>query len=109
VPASSFWKGLALERIGRMMRPRAVLRIHDLIYDFQPSEADQVFERWFAHAAEDPALGYTRTDLAEHIHSEFSTFRWLFEPMLSGAGFEIATVQFDGPVYGAYTCIKQSS
>jgi SAM-dependent methyltransferase len=102
-----FWKGFALERIGRMMRPGAVLRIHDLIYDFQPSEADQVFERWFANAAEDPAFGYTPADLAEHIRTEYSTFRWLFEPMLVAAGFEIATAAFAGSVYGAYTCVKR--
>src|SRR6266545_995581 len=43
-----FWKGLALERLGRILRPGSVLRIRDLIYDFQLSEANQVFERWFA-------------------------------------------------------------
>jgi SAM-dependent methyltransferase len=102
-----FWKGLALERMAGMMRPGAVLRIHDLIYDFQLSEADQVFERWLALAVDDPALGYTRADLAEHIRTEYSTFRWLFEPMVVAAGFEIATVEFDGSVYGAYTCVKR--
>lgn len=101
-----FWKGLALERTARMMRAGAVLRIHDLIYDFRLSEVDQVLERWFAHAVDDPALGYTRADLAEHVRTEYSTFRWLFEPMVVAAGFEIATVEFDGSVYGAYTCVK---
>jgi ubiquinone/menaquinone biosynthesis C-methylase UbiE len=102
-----FWKGLALERIGRMVLRGAVLRIHDLIYDFDPSEADQVFERWFARSAEDPALGYTPADLAEHIRTEYSTFRWLLEPMLIAAGFEIETAAFGGSVYGAYTCVKR--
>lgn len=90
-----------------MMWPGAVLRIRDLIYDFQLSEADQVFERWFAHAVDDPALGYTHADLAEHIRTEYSTFRWLFEPMLVAAGFEIETAEFAGSVYGAYTCVKR--
>ena len=102
-----FWKGLALERIARMMRPGAVLRIHDLIYDFQLSEADQVFERWLARAVDEPDLGYTRADLAEHIRTEYSTFRWLFEPMIEAAGFEIATAEFGWSVYGAYTCVKR--
>lgn len=102
-----FWKGLALERIARMTRPGAVLRIHDLIYDCQPSEADQVFERWLARAVDDPTLGYTRVDLAEHIRTEYSTFRWLFEPMIMAAGFEIATAEFGWSVYGTYTCVKR--
>jgi ubiquinone/menaquinone biosynthesis C-methylase UbiE len=101
-----FWKALALTRIAAFMRAGGVLRLHDLIYDFQPSQADAVFTRWFDHAAADPARGYTREDFVEHIRTEHSTFRWLFEPMLSAAGFEIATADFDGSVYGAYTCIK---
>jgi SAM-dependent methyltransferase len=78
-----FWKAVALDRIGRMLRPGGVLRLRDLIYDFRPSEAEAVFERWLDGAADDPARGYTRADLAEHIRSEHSTFRWLLEPMLS--------------------------
>ena len=90
-----------------MLRPGGVLRLHDLIYDFQPSEADAVFERWLDRAADDPAHGYTRADLATHIRTEHSTFRWLLEPMLAAAGFELLTADFSGSVYGAYTCGKR--
>jgi ubiquinone/menaquinone biosynthesis C-methylase UbiE len=102
-----FWKAVALDRIGRMLRPGGVLRLHDLIYDFQPSEADTVFQRWLDNAADDPARGYTRADLAEHIRTEHSTFRWLLEPMLAITGLEIVSADFSGSVYGAYTCRKR--
>ena len=102
-----FWKAMALNRLARIMRPRAVLRIHDLIYDFQPSEAEEILAQWLDHAAEDPAEGYTRADFAVHIRDEHSTFRWLFEPMLAASGFEIVTADFRGRVYGAYTCVKR--
>lgn len=102
-----FWKGLALLRVGQMMRTGAVLRVRDLIYDFGPQDVERVFDEWFANAVDDPAIGYTRNDLADHIRTEHSTFRWLFEPMLVAAGFEILTVEFDRSVYGAYTCIKR--
>jgi SAM-dependent methyltransferase len=102
-----FWKAVALDRIGRMMRPGGVLRLRDLVYDFQPSEADAVFQRWLDGAADDPTQGYTRADLAEHIRSEYSTFRWLLEPMLAAAGFEILTADFSRSVYGAYTCRRR--
>jgi hypothetical protein len=36
--------------------------------------------------ADDPSLGYTREDFAEHLRTEFSTFRSLFEPMLAASG-----------------------
>jgi hypothetical protein len=59
------------------------------------------------HAADDPALGYTSADFAEHIRTEHSTFRWLLEPMLAAAGFEIVTAEFSGSVCGVYTCRKR--
>ena len=89
-----FWKAIALDRIARILRPGGVLLVHDLIYDFRPADADDVFRGWFARAATDPAEGYTGTDYAEHIRTEFSTYRWLFEPMLTMAGFEIVTVNY---------------
>lgn len=101
-----FWKAVALDRIARILRPGGVLRLHDLIFDFQPSEAEDVLDRWLDSAVADPARGYTREEFAEHIRSEHSTFRWLFEPMLAAAGFQIVTADFRRSVYGAYTCVK---
>jgi ubiquinone/menaquinone biosynthesis C-methylase UbiE len=102
-----FWKAVALERIARLLRPGGVLRVHDLIYDFAPGEAGAVFGQWFAGAATDPAQGYTAGDYAEHIRTEYSTFRWLFEPMLEIAGFRIVSAEFRGRLYGAYTCLRR--
>jgi len=101
-----FWKTIALDRIASVLRPGGLLWVRDLIYDFQPAEAGQVFAGWFDNAAADPADGYTRADYLEHIQLEFSTYRWLFEPMLAAAGFEIAEVRYEGRVYGEYTCVK---
>jgi ubiquinone/menaquinone biosynthesis C-methylase UbiE len=102
-----FFKALALDRIARILRPGGVLRLRDLIYDFRPADAGEIFRRWFAGAAGDPAAGYTGADYAEHIRTEFSTFRWLLEPMLAEAGFEVVTVDFERRLYGAYTCVKR--
>ena len=101
-----FWKVTALRRIADMLRPGGVLRLLDLIYDFGPGETDAVFGEWFAKAATDPAEGYTAADYAEHIRTEYSTFRWLLEPMLAATGFEITDVSYEGRLYGAYTCVK---
>jgi ubiquinone/menaquinone biosynthesis C-methylase UbiE len=102
-----FWKAVALTRIAGMLRPGGLLRVRDLIYDFAPSEADRAITRWLAAATDDPAAGYTGADLAEHIRSEHSTFRWLFEPMLKAAGFDIIDVEYRGDVYGAYICVRR--
>jgi SAM-dependent methyltransferase len=101
-----FWKAVALDRIARAMRSGGVLRLRDLIYDFRPSEAARIFQGWFDQAASDPADGYTAEDYAEHIRTEFSTYRWLLEPMLAATGFEIVSAEFHGRLYGAYTCLK---
>jgi len=100
------WKVLALHRIALLLRPGGVLRLRDLIFDFGPAEAEPYLDAWLGGAVSDPELGYTADDFAEHLRSEFSTFRWLFEPMLAAAGFTIVSADFEGAVYGAYTCIR---
>jgi SAM-dependent methyltransferase len=102
-----FWKAMALERIAGLLRPGGVLRLRDLIFDFRPGDAEEVIGRWLDQGASDPSRGYTREDFAEHLRTEYSTFRWLFEPMLAAAGFEIVQVGFRGSIYGAYTCVKR--
>jgi SAM-dependent methyltransferase len=101
-----FFKAIALQRIADMLRPGGVLVLRDLIFDFGPAEAAGVFAGWFAGAAADPAAGYTAADYAEHIRTEHSTFRWLFEPMLAAAGFEIVDVSYERRLFGSYTCRK---
>lgn len=102
-----FWKALALQRMHTLLKVGGVLRVRDLIYDFEPAEADSVFAEWFDRAADDELIGYTARDYAEHIRNEFSTFRWLFEPMLEHAGFEIVDCSFEARLYGSYTCLNK--
>jgi hypothetical protein len=60
-------------------------------FDFAPAQAEAIVDGWLDSAAKDPETGYIRDDLGEHLRTEFSTFRWLLEPMLAAAGFSIAT------------------
>ncbi len=102
-----FWKGIALHRMAQMMRPSGILRLHDLVYDFNPAEARAVDERWMSAASSEAATGYTADDFATHIRAEFSTYRWLFEPLLDAAGFDIIDSDVHRQVYATYTCIKR--
>jgi SAM-dependent methyltransferase len=99
-----FWKGIALARIAAMLPPGGILRLHDLIFDFEPAAAGERIPAWFAGAVSDPASGFTAAELATHTRDEFSTYRWLFEPMLEHAGFRILDVGYRRSAYGAYTC-----
>jgi ubiquinone/menaquinone biosynthesis C-methylase UbiE len=99
-----FWKGIALQRTAAILRPGGILRVRDLIYDFEPSDADERIEAWLAGAVDDPAIGWTASELAEHVRIEFSTYGWLFEEMLRHAGFEIVERSFRRSAYGTYVC-----
>lgn len=99
-----FWKGIALQRIASMLRPGGVFRVRDLIFDFEPVEADERIEAWLAGAVDDSRDGWTADELAEHVRTEFSTFSWVFEAMLERAGFEVEERAFRKSVYGSYVC-----
>ena len=93
--------------VSQMLRPGGLLRLHDLVYDFAPEETETVLESWLSGVPEDPEVAYTRAELAEHIRTEHSTFRWLFEPMLTAAGFEITESAFRAKVFASYTCVRR--
>ena len=105
---SDFWKGIALARIAAILKPGGLLLLRDLVYNFDPAEADGAVEAWLSRAAARSEDGWTRAELAEHLYSEYSTYTWLFEPLLERAGFVIREVQAppQSP-YAAYTCVKR--
>jgi SAM-dependent methyltransferase len=86
-----FWKGVALARIRRMLRPGGVLRLWDVVYDFEPGEAADRIEAWCATGGAEAHVegDWTRAELEEHVRDEHSTFTWLLEPMIRRCGFGI--------------------
>jgi hypothetical protein len=68
-----------------------VLRLWDVVYDFEPADAVERIEAWCASAGPevDVEADWTRAELEEHIRDEHSTFSWLLEAMIQRAGFEI--------------------
>jgi hypothetical protein len=90
-----------------MLKPGGIFLMHDLVYSFEPEETEEVFATWLTGKPERPEDGYTREDLETHIRTEYSTFSWLFEPMLERVGFEIQSAEHRGGAYAAYTCVKR--
>src|SRR5205807_7696237 len=43
-----FWKVMALCRVRAMLRPGGVFRLWDVVYNFDPDEADERVEAWCA-------------------------------------------------------------
>jgi SAM-dependent methyltransferase len=102
-----FWKAIALHRVAGMLRPGGVLRLRDLVYSFEPAEAEPAIEAWLACAVERPEDGWTCAELATHVREEHSTFAWLLEPMLERAGFAIREAAHSpSRTFAAYTCVR---
>lgn len=95
---SDAWKAIALARIRSMMRAEGILRLWDVVYDFDPADATERFEQWCAAGGDTVDVEWSRAELAEHISDEYSTFAWLLEPMLEHSGFRIEKAEqvFDG-------------
>jgi hypothetical protein len=65
---------------------------------------------WLQSAAARPEEGWTREELETHLCDEYSTFTWLLEPMITRAGFEIATTDYGrARSYANYLCVKPAS
>lgn len=104
-----FWQAIALRRIAGMLRPGGVLRLSDVVYSFEPAEAERRIEAWIAETmAADVEGGWTRAELAEHVRDEHSTFTWLLEPMIERAGLEILDAAYDASgMLARYLCAKR--
>jgi cyclopropane fatty-acyl-phospholipid synthase-like methyltransferase len=95
-----FWKAFALARIASILRPGGMLRLRDIVFSFEPDEAERRLRDWF----ESPGA-WSREELEAHVRDEHSTFTWLLEPMLEGAGFEIVDAAYDSRrVFARYVC-----
>ena len=98
-----FWKVVALDRLRRMLRPGGVVRLVDVVYGFEPAQAEDRIEAWCARYEGADAGQWNRADVEEHVRDEHSTFTWLLEPMMRRSGFEIASAEYtDDGVLAAY-------
>ena len=103
------WKAIALARIGTILRPGGILRLRDIVYGFEPSEAEQFIGRWLDTAAENTTEGWTRAELETHVREEHSTFVWLLERMIVRAGFELERAAYDDSrVFAEYVAVKRT-
>ena len=104
-----FWQAIALRRMAEMLRPGGVLRLSDVVYSFEPADAEQCIEAWITDLmAADVDAGWTRAEIAEHVRDENSTFTWLLEPMIARAGFEIIDATYSASrMLAQYLCRRR--
>ncbi len=98
-----FWKALALVRLRAILAPGGVLRLWDLVYSFDPAEAQDRVESWCANYGVDAQRGWSAAELEEHVRDESSTFSWLLEPMIERSGFHIEDAWYsDDCIFAKY-------
>jgi ubiquinone/menaquinone biosynthesis C-methylase UbiE len=98
-----FWKGVALTRLRTILRPGGSLRLWDVVYDFDPADAEDRIEAWCSTGNTPGTGGWSRAELEEHVREEHSTFSWLLEAMMRRSGFTIEAAEHsaDG-IFGKY-------
>jgi ubiquinone/menaquinone biosynthesis C-methylase UbiE len=98
-----FWKAVTLSRLRRMLHDDGVLRLCDVVYDFDPGEAEERIEAWCATGGKAAEAQWSRDELEEHVRDEHSTFSWLLEPMIQRSGFAIAEAErSEGGIFTSY-------
>ena len=104
-----FWKAIALARMADVLRPGGVLRLWDVVYGFEPADAQRGIDAWIAETTStDVDHDWTRPELAEHVRDEHSTFTWLLEPMIERAGFHIVEADYSpSGIFARYLCRKR--
>jgi ubiquinone/menaquinone biosynthesis C-methylase UbiE len=103
-----FWKAVGLARLHRVVRPGGVLRLWDVVYNFEPAEAEERIEAWCATGTTDDSRGWCRSELEEHVRDEHSTFTWLLEPIMRRSGFAIEDAEYSSDGIFAKYVLRRS-
>ena len=101
-----FWKGIALSRMYRMLRPGGQLYIHDVIL-----EEHHAIEKIAAliEKLADAGGDFLREGTEGHFREEFSTYDWIMDGLLARTGFTIHSKKIQEGVIGTYYCTKNPS
>jgi cyclopropane fatty-acyl-phospholipid synthase-like methyltransferase len=103
-----FWKGIALSRVASILRSGGVLRLRDLVYSFDPADAERFLGSWIASGAASSSVGWTSDELRAHVRDEHSTFAWILEDLLQHVGFQLEDVRYDASkIFGDYVAVRQ--
>lgn len=98
-----FWKGIALNRMHRMLKPGGQLYIHDVILEEQHPIEDiaALIEKLAAAGG-----NLLREDTERHFREEYSTYDWVMEGLLQRSGFAIKSKKIQDGAMGTYLCAK---
>jgi ubiquinone/menaquinone biosynthesis C-methylase UbiE len=102
-----FWKVQALHRVAGLVRPGGTFYLQELVYSFEPGEAEAKIRAWIDRTGVESGPGFPRSFFEEHVRERYSTYSWLFESMLARTGFELREATYhETGAYAQYTCTR---
>ena len=102
-----FWKIPALLNVAKMLKPKGLFYLEDVVFSFSERSYPEAIEAWIERVSSPSGAGFTRRDFETHVREENSTFAWILEGMLERAGFTIEESDRSDPAYGVYLCRKR--
>jgi len=99
-----FWKGIALHRLAKILKPNGKLYLRDVILQ-EPDALTNIA----AMVSLQEKLGgdFLREDVEDHFRTEYSTYDWVIEGLMDRSGFVVMNREFEGGVIGTYVCEKK--
>ena len=101
-----FWKGVALTRCGRMLKPGGRLYLFDIVFPSRETHLPQKIDEWIA-TVETMADAYVAEEAVVHARDEFSTYDWIMEGILTRSGFDIDAAEYGQGFQAVYVCTKR--
>lgn len=99
-----FWKGMALQRMNKMLKPGGQLYLSDVIFTYENVHGNI---EGFIKKLESTAGPAMRRDVEAHIRQEYSTYDWIMDGLLERAYFRIVKKEMREGVIGRYMCRKE--
>lgn len=99
---SDVWKGEAISRIYRWLKPGGRFILVDVVFDCEAGDLDLYLEQEIPDTM-DPIM---KIPMFAHIRNEFSTFHWIMDGILTRAGFRILSKEKFGSVPYLYVLEK---
>lgn len=98
------WKFVALLNIARLLKPGGRFILRDVVFSLNEKESPEMcFERFVS------GFPQMRKEAARHVASEYSTYDWIMEGLLTRAGFDIISTDHPGDSFIVYNCRKSQS
>jgi SAM-dependent methyltransferase len=88
------WKAVALTKMRAALRTGGLLRLWDVVYHFDPEDAEDRLEAWCATGGDGIVGQWSRAELEEHVRDEHSTFTWLLEAMIDRAHLRVEDASY---------------